>query len=231
MTWVISILILLLVLAVHEGGHAIAAALLEGVTIKEYVIGLPWPHWLTIKIGKFRISPILILAGVEIDEKSYQKASLRKKVLIALAGPEANFIAGIISAACILGFAKGWFFSSEIVQAGVKSITMLFTGKVPISALTSPVGVVVISHGFLQQDLLQGAAVMWLLLSFIIPIMNLLPIPALDGGQVLMAIAGEIGGNTPKVIATIQRITLDFFVILTTGTILLTLRDVANLFR
>jgi regulator of sigma E protease len=229
MTWAISILLLLLVLAVHEGGHALAAVLL-GVPVKEYIVGLPWPRWLSVKIGKLRISPILILAGVEIDENAYQKASLRKKILIALAGPEANFIIGIIASIYILGFGRGWYFATELLNACLQSLTLIFSGHVPVAALVSPIGIVAISHTLLQKNLLQGAEVMWLILSFVVPIGNLLPIPALDGGQVVMAIAGNIGGNTPKTVAVIQRITLFFLVILVAGTILLVLKDVVSLF-
>jgi regulator of sigma E protease len=230
MTWVISIFLLIVTLVIHEGGHAIAA-IAQGIPVKEYFIGLPHPRWLTLKVGKFKISPILILAGVVIDDETYYQASFRKKVLIALAGPAANLAIGLVTAVYIFGFAKGWHVTTAFVQATIQSIAMLFTDRVPVSVLVSPIGVVAVSNGALQQNLLQGTELMWLVLSFSIPIVNLLPIPALDGGQILTAIICHAQGNTPKAIRGSKMVTKVYFCVLAVGMILLVVKDILHFFR
>lgn len=225
MTWVISIFILLAVIVIHEGGHALAA-LAVGVPIKEFAIGFPYP---SVKIGKIRISPFLIMAGVIIDDEEYYKTPAWKKIVISLAGPVANLVTGALTIFLFFGVAKGSYLITAFITAGFQSIVMLFTGKIPLTELVSPIGIVEIGNSLSNQYVLWKE-LFWLLLSFLVPIINLLPIPALDGGQVLMALAIGAGKNSAKVISLTKKITLAFFLILTTGIIFLAVRDVIKLF-
>lgn len=222
---IVAILILFAVLLVHEGGHALAAVAL-GVPIKEFVIGFPYP---SIKIGKLRLSPFLIMAGVAFDDDIFDKIKAWKKIVIAFAGPAANLIAGTVSMFIIFGLAKGSYLAGVFSSAVVQSIVMLFTGKIPVTELVSPVGVVAMGNTLSNQYILWKE-LFWLVLSFAIPIFNLLPITALDGGQILMAAVIKVSGNNPKVVSITKNVTMAFFATLALGLILLTIKDILKIF-
>jgi len=230
MPFVIAVLLVFTVMLIHESGHALTALAL-GVPIKEFAIGVPWPKALTVKIGKVRISPFLILAAVAIDDKDYNRASLLQKSLIALAGPLSNFIAGIVAALIFFGKTKGIFISGVITDANIFAIGALFTTKTGLSNLVSPVGVVEMAAKLIAADFKEGFLIMWLVLSFGIPVVNLLPIPALDGGQILTAIICHAKGNTPKAIRGSRMVTTAYFSVLMAGMILLVVKDVLHFFR
>ena len=180
LTYLVPVLLLFLAVLVHEGAHAGTAWLL-GIPIRQFAIGLPWPSWLTLKRGRFTFSPLLFLAFVAIDDEVFFRQPFWKKAYVALSGPLANLVVGIVSAYLFLGAETGGHVSRVFAGANLESLAMLVRGDVPFSALTSPVGLVKISADILSSDIREGSLFVWLILSFGIPFVNLLPIPALDG--------------------------------------------------
>ena len=78
------------------------------------------------------------------------------------------------------------------VKLTVKSLGMLFTGKASVNDLSGPVGIVVMIDDSVKAGLtvsvvaaLMNVISMCILLSANLGVMNLLPIPALDGGRLL----------------------------------------------
>lgn len=59
---------------------------------------------------------------------------------------------------------------------------------------------------------------------------NLAPIPALDGGQILVGAICSLWGNSPQIIRFAKGITLVFFLLLLAGLLILMVRDVLLLF-
>ena len=230
MPFIIAVLMIFMILLIHEGGHALTALAL-GIPIKEFAIGVPWPKALTIKIGKIRISPFLILASVTIDDEDYNRASLLQKSLIALAGPLSNFMVGIIVALIFFGRTKGIFISGVITDINIFAVGTLFTTKTGLSNLASPIAVVEIAAKLIAADFKEGFLLMWLVLSFGIPVVNLLPIPALDGGQILTAVICHAQGNTPKAIKGSRMVTTAYFSVFMAGMILLVLKDILHFFQ
>jgi len=85
--------------------------------------------------------------------------------------------------------------SKFVVKLVIQSFIDLFTGKVPVSDLSGPVGIVneigTAAKTGLAVNLLQSILnVMWLaaLISINLGVVNLLPLPALDGGRILFII-------------------------------------------
>jgi len=224
------ILMLFTAILIHEGGHPLAALIVH-VPVKEFVIGSPFPKWLTVKSGKIRISPLLIVAGVTIDEADYNAAPLWKKVVIALTGPLANFAVGVITCILFLGFSRGWYISSAATNASIASIGMLVTGALPLNSLVSPIGLIKVGADILAKNFWMGALLMWVILCFGIPAVNLLPIPALDGGQILMAFICHLKGNTPQAIRGAQLVTVSYFGVIVAGMVLLAIKDLLGLIR
>ncbi len=81
------------------------------------------------------------------------------------------------------------------ITTTLKTFKMLFTGKLGVDSLSGPVGVVSVIGDAYEETKSEGALVTWLtMLNFLILIsanlgvMNLLPLPALDGGRIVFLI-------------------------------------------
>ncbi|MBU9726090.1 RIP metalloprotease RseP [Diplocloster modestus] len=90
------------------------------------------------------------------------------------------------------------------IKATFQSLKMLFTGQVGINDLSGPVGIVnVVGESYEQVQEVGGTAkdvwltmLNWLiLLSANLGVMNLLPIPALDGGRLVFLVIEAIRGK------------------------------------
>lgn len=111
------------------------------------------------------------------------------------------------------GISATGFYVKEIVLSFADLFKGLFAGQKPAVEFTGPVGIVVLTGqaarlGFIY--LLQFAA----LLSVNLAVINVLPIPALDGGRLLFIIVEKFRGRAirPTVEAVIHRIA--FFLLL-----------------
>lgn len=116
MTWLVLLLTLLFLVAVHEGGHFLAAKLL-GVAVEEFAIGFG-PVLLARRRGEttyslraFPIGGFVRLAGEEGGasqapfERTYYGRPAWVRLTVSLAGPVANVVlAGVIAVGAILGF-------------------------------------------------------------------------------------------------------------------------------
>ncbi|MCI8514064.1 MAG: RIP metalloprotease RseP [Lachnospiraceae bacterium] len=82
------------------------------------------------------------------------------------------------------------------------SLGMLFTGRVPVTELSGPVGIVSVVNDVVEESKTDGAFYVFinlanisLLLSVNLGVMNLLPFPALDGGRILFILFELIRGK------------------------------------
>lgn len=105
----------------------------------------------------------------------------------------------------------------------VKSLGMLFTGKVGVNSLSGPVGMAEIVDETYDEVKPYGISAIILtmlnlmtLLSVNLAILNLLPIPALDGGRLLFALIELITGKKvpPEKEGVVHLIGMAFFFIL-----------------
>lgn len=91
---------------------------------------------------------------------------------------------------------KYWIYST------VQSIKMLFTGGASVNEMSGPVGIVSAMGDTYEQAATEGAFIIFInmlnwgiLLSANLGVMNLLPIPALDGGRMVFLIVEAIRGK------------------------------------
>lgn len=89
-----------------------------------------------------------------------------------------------------------------IINSTIKSIGMLINGKVGVDQLAGPVGVVKFMDDIYQETKEYGILIVLLelinfsiLLSANLGVMNLLPIPALDGGRLVFLIIEAVRGK------------------------------------
>lgn len=88
------------------------------------------------------------------------------------------------------------------IQLTVESLKMLFQGKVGINEMSGPVGVVSYIGETYEESQASGGFYLWMnmlnisiLLTANLGVMNLLPIPALDGGRLVFLIIEAIRGK------------------------------------
>lgn len=88
------------------------------------------------------------------------------------------------------------------IQLTIESLKMLFTGQVGINDMAYPVGVVSIIDDTYKESAADGGFYIWLnmlnisiLLTANLGVMNLLPLPALDGGRLVFLILEAIRGK------------------------------------
>ena len=88
------------------------------------------------------------------------------------------------------------------IEATFRSLQMLFTGKASVNDLSGPVGITSVMNDTVEAAKADGAFYVFLnilnlmmLISANLGIMNLLPIPALDGGRLLFLLIEAVRGK------------------------------------
>ena len=216
MTIIISALKIIFLLGflilIHEAGHLIVAKLCK-VKVNEFAIGFGPTIWK--KQGKetkyaLRLIPLGGFCSMEGEEErsenegSFSKASIPKRIAIVAAGATVNIIFGII-VYFILMSCIGMYVGTEdtiinhIKFAGEEteqlfislfdSIKQLFTGKIGVDQMMGPVG---ISEVVAKTNGIQEFIYLLSVISISLGVTNLLPIPALDGGKILILIIEAI---------------------------------------
>lgn len=79
----------------------------------------------------------------------------------------------------------------EMVKLVYESLFMLITGSVSVREVSGPVGIMQVMGAIIPQGL-EIALVLIILISVNLGVMNLLPLPALDGGRLLLVIVEGI---------------------------------------
>ncbi len=109
--------------------------------------------------------------------------------------------------AVVMGAKKTWYFAATTIM----TLKGLFTRDVPTSALSGPVGIISISYQVARQSFVDFLYFMGLI-SACIAVMNLLPIPVVDGGVIVFLLIEKIkGGPIPeKIHAAVTYVGLAF---------------------
>lgn len=233
----ITLVILTVLVVAHEFGHYLAAKK-AGVYVIEFAVGMGpklFEHRgaeTRFTVRAFPIGGFCRMYGelededdedvVEEDlsdipqERSFLNLPKGKKLLVLLAGVAMNFLFGyLLIFSVYLAHGRGLLvaFTQSARTFGIfagaiyASLAMLFTGKLGINDFAGPVGMVGMvgtyaAHGF-------GALIFFTaLISVNLGIFNLLPLPALDGGQAVITFIEWITGKNidPKKVGWINGI-------------------------
>lgn len=234
---------------IHELGHFTVAKLCK-VKVNEFAIGFGPTIWR--KQGKetkyaLRLVPLGGFISMEgedersEDERSFSKASIPKRMAIVLAGPLVNIVFSIIVyfilAVTIVNLvpaedtfinrlSKGQELTSEFVVSVADNVKQLFTGKVGVDQMT---GIVGISEIVSKTNGIKEFVYMLALISISLGVTNLLPIPALDGGKLLILLIEAIRRKPLKEKTEIN-IQLLGFSILIVLSIFVTYNDIVRIF-
>lgn len=223
---------------IHEGGHFLVAKLCN-VKVNEFAIGFGPTIWS--KQGKetkyaIRLIPLGGFVSMEGEdeeskhERSYSNATIPKRIAIVAAGAVVNIIFGLISYFILVAIvyknisiafdATGGFISSIF-----ESLKMLFTGNIGIKDLSGPVGIsTVVSNTTTFANYIYIISA----ISVSLGVTNLLPIPALDGGKIVLLLIETIRHKPLKKETEIQ-IQLIGFSILIALSIIVTYNDIIKI--
>lgn len=223
---IITLLLLTVLVVVHEFGHYLAAKK-TGVYVMEFAVGMgPKIFGHQGRETEFTIRALPIggfcrmygeadeedapeIADIP-SERSFMHLTKGKKLLVLLAGVTMNFIFGYLLIVAVylmhgrgfmavpLGFRTFGTFAGAIYQ----SFAMLFSGKLGLNDFAGPVGMVGMVGTYVDYGI--GALLFFTaLISINLGIFNLLPFPALDGGQAVITIIEWIRGRdiNPKKVA------------------------------
>lgn len=227
---VIKLIILLgFLIIIHESGHFFVAKLCN-VKVNEFSIGFGKKIW--DKQGKetkysLRLIPLGGYVRMEgedeesNDERAFNKVSIPKRIAIVVAGAAVNIIFGLIIYAIMFGFKETW---NYIVLLG-ESVKQLVTGQVGIDNMVGPVG---IGEIISKASGLRNFIVLLSAISISLGVTNLLPIPALDGGKLLILIIEAIR-RKPMKQDTELYIQLAGFAFLITLSIVVMYQDIVRL--
>ena len=109
------------------------------------------------------------------------------------------------------------------------SLKLLFTGQVPMDKMTSIVGITKIGSDVIAKNGMMKGLLLTAIISLNLAILNLLPIPALDGGHLMFLIIEKIKGK-PVDEAVMEKISNIFFYILIALILLFVGNDLWSIF-
>lgn len=189
-----------LIIGIHEFGHALAAWLAK-IPIQKFSIGMgPGLTFRNVPIvNELVLSPIVIGGFVMVDNAEVEKKNFFQRLLFYSGGMLMN----VITAAVLVALIGGNFFKALLaftwfwLAGWPMFISMLISGQVNASeSVSGPVGIsqMLANNGGAGNSF---AAYIWVvaILNVAIAMMNLLPLPPLDGGHILKLFAEKIIGQ------------------------------------
>ena len=239
---------------IHEGGHFLVAKLCK-VKVNDFSIGFGPKIWS--KQGEntqysIRLIPLGGFVSMEGEdtasdaEGSFSKASIPKRIAIVMAGAIVNILFGLIIYFLLMSFAGTMTlsdgtiledtFANHIYNGVVKTVEFsnsileglksLVTEGIKIDQMTGIVGIsdtVAATNGIKQYIYIMA------IISVSLGITNLLPIPALDGGKIVLLIIEAIR-KKPLKQETEAAITLLGFSLLIMLSVYVTYNDILRIF-
>ena len=192
----ISMLILL-----HEAGHLIAAKW-AGIPVFRFSIGFGRRLWgFNWNDTEYQVSLIpcggYALLGIK-DEKAYFALPLRKRILFALGGPAANILGAIVCLSLINVALHGISLNAILIQPLRETweMAVYICAAIPVlfskpDQLSGVVGIVAMGGQHVGMNI-SRLLHLCVLLNVNLAVLNLLPIPPLDGGKVVMGVIEKI---------------------------------------
>ena len=235
---------------IHEGGHFLVAKLCK-VRVNEFAIGFGKKIWQ--KQGKettytLRLIPLGGFCSMEGEaeesdaEGSFSKASVWRRMAIVLAGATVNILFGILVYFILIStigirfadpakdtFLNRIYYGAQgtglFIGTIFESLKMLFSGGFAVDQM---VGIVGISEVVVETSGIINYLHLLAVISVSLGITNLLPIPALDGGKMVILLI-ELVRRKPMKVETEAKIQLIGFSLLMALTLFVTYNDILRI--
>lgn len=199
MSYVAVVLVVAWLIVIHESGHLLAAKLCR-IPVARFSIGFgPKILELVFAETSYRLSWIplggYVLPGVDPDDFHHLPAY--KRIAFALGGPAANLLAAFISL-FFLGLAQlglsvwgATSFAASQLWTGLQHQVSGLSALTDVSQLSGIVGIVAVGGGQFGATV-TSLLTFSVLINLSLAVLNLLPLPPLDGGRILLCVLEKI---------------------------------------
>lgn len=228
MSYLAVFAVLSLLIVVHEAGHLLAARLV-GIPIASFSVGLGPRLW-SRRWGRveyvLRALPLGGFVVPAVEEPELRSIPLGRRLLFFLGGPLANLVVTLPLFALLNVMRHGvslfYLFVAPFQQAvaGCQQMLMLVAGIFAHPESLSGAVAIVVEGGRAAQSGMILELTLSLTLS--LAVLNLLPIPVLDGGQIAMGCLEEM---FPRLVRLRVPLTVMGMVLLAALMIYLNVRD------
>ena len=207
MNYLFAILILGAVILIHEAGHFLFARLSD-VPVKRFSIGFgPKLLGFRKRETEFILSAVpvggYVMPAIE-DEKDFFGIPIGKRLLFTIGGPLVNILASVLILSILntlqSGFSLRGFFllplfhTADLLGQIILGFASLFTQP---QQLTGAVGIVSAGSEFIEAGIVS-ALTFGLIINLNLAVLNLLPLPPLDGGKILLYLLEKIDRRLVK---------------------------------
>ncbi len=200
MTYVLICLMLALLIVIHEFGHLVAAKMVK-IPIARFSVGFGPRLW-GFKRGEteYWLSPVP-LGGYVLpltDEEGLARFSLAKRILFYLGGPLANTLVALLSISVLNIVSSGISFSTalihpltEVIKNAYHIITALPALFQQPENISGIVGIVALGGDYVDGNI-SRLITLAIILNLNLAVFNLLPLPPLDGGKIILLLLEKI---------------------------------------
>lgn len=201
MNYIFTMLLIGFTILVHEFGHFIFAKFIN-MPIKIFSIGFG-PKIYSKKIGatEYRLSLIplggYVLPEIE-DEEEFFKLPVYKRVIMTLGGPIASILLPMICFSIVNLFLLDFSLNTIIIKPIIQVYNLFINIAIALPSIFSNstqvsgfIGIVAQGGKIIDKNIIYSLNFMGLI-SINFALLNLLPLPVLDGGKILLFLLEKV---------------------------------------
>lgn len=177
--------ILVTAIILHELGHLVASKAL-GIAVDEFAVGFGRKLSSITRGGtEYSFRPIPAGGYIKPNQEAFKAAAGWKKIIVFIAGPAMNLLVAVVIFAG-MGLAKGLGWQSFTLAFAfipfLVDMTIQAIASMGVDAIGGPVAAV---YTATKMSGLENMLVFTAIIHVCLGAMNLLPLPVLDGGQIV----------------------------------------------